>query len=241
MLQKTTTVKRLGSTMEPTDPTTTLLIDWATRIEIEFLLFKQTISDALLGAPDEELQSKANSVKRLEGKLDTLVSSVKSLTRQMNNLERPKPSCRHICADSGPRVPTLDSQLFSLKCEVGNLRDLQDQLIKNHHVQAVLTEDKKICEGSRVTDDHLKTDVLDIKYFLKLLLPKVVAVQADAQKIKAQNAQLVQLLGRVGGAAIPSQDHKSCSDRENSIRRRRPRVLLPAEDDQEPKRKRHLQ
>lgn len=241
MLQKTTTARGLSSTMEPTDQTTTSLIDWATRIEIEFLLFKQTIIDALLGTSDEELQSKANSIKRLEGKLDTLVSSVKSLTRQVNDLERPKPSCRHICADSGQRVSTLDSQLFSLKCEVGNLRDLQDQLIKNHHVQAVLTEDKKTYEGTRVTDDHLRTDVLDIKYFLKLLLPKVVAVQTDAHKIKAQNAQLVHLLGCVGGGAILSHDQKSCSDREVSIRRRRSCVLLPAEDDQQPKRKRHLQ
>jgi hypothetical protein len=227
---------------EPTDATSTLLVDWATRIEVEFLLFKQTINDALLGVPDEELQPKAKSIKSLEGKLDTLVSSVKSLIKQVNNLERLKPRCGNVCADNVLRVSTLDSQLFSLKCEIGNLRDLQDQLIKNHHVQAVLTEDKRRYEGTRVTDDRLRTDVLDIKYFLKLLLPKVVAMQADSHKIKALNAQLVQLLGRVGDAAIPSQDHESYSDRELSIRRRRPRVLLPAEDDlQHPKKKRHLQ
>ncbi|CAH2351587.1 hypothetical protein CLIB1423_04S01420 [[Candida] railenensis] len=104
-----------------------------------------------------------------------------------------------------------DSVMFSLRSEVENLRNLQEQLIRNMNMQSMVhakqaSASENIASGSSNLD---RSNISDIKYFLKLLLPQVINIESSCRKMVSNEAKtyhaIMQLASFVRGTALTGE------------------------------------
>lgn len=177
------------------------LVEWASRIEMEFMSFKASMMDALLGKFEEIQPSIKDS--NLEKKLQLINNSISKLEEKIsvintNSVSGVAPSTtkgsrgRGAGGRKGVEISReLDSVMFSLRSEVENLRNLQEQLIRNMNMQSMVHA-KQANASENIVSISLnldRSDISDIKYFLKLLLPQVISIENSCHKMALNDAK----------------------------------------------------
>lgn len=166
---------------------TRFLVEWASRIEMEFMSFKSIVSDALKGRfetietnlnlnqplPPSLSTNHQQGMQGMQAALASLNVSVEKLTQKVGSLEQ-KLSSIHLVGD----LQSNDLHI-NISSDIENLRLLQDQLIRSLTTQSLAFKSSAV--GAK--DTSHSSDIEDIKYFLKLILPRIMNIEAQCNAI----------------------------------------------------------
>ncbi|CAK7894925.1 hypothetical protein CAAN1_10S03444 [[Candida] anglica] len=186
---------------------TQFLIDWAARIELEFISFKSIISSSLKDVDFNEIPNSRNKkLIQMEKKIDRLNNAIDKLTQKINKLEKlnneryefDSNGFKEIITKITAKIETLsddvpERKLFrSFQTEVDTLKRSQEELCKSINMQLSRNNDGNITKTLPIEKQH--SELSDVKYFLKLLLPRIINIENCCHRMNTNDLNIINLL-----------------------------------------------